>query len=264
MARIRSSLLPLARTGLFACLAVLITLPLAILAARFRYTSPPSSSWASMRTHILLNSVTAFLIVICFATGMASVLIVAPDAQLVGDEADLHHTLGFALLFLVAAQLALGFVARWWKGSKSNGGEEKETAADDTGSLDKENGKALSADERTAVSSRATPPRKTPLRWLHILFGIVTIALLYVQTWNGLHTEWGDMSDDKKPTPEAVQVVFWVFFLVPVGVYAVSLGAEGLRWLERVGGDEEEEAEVGEGEKVGGDATNNVTLQVAK
>ena len=60
------------------------------------------------------------------------------------------------------------------------------------------------------------------IRKIHIPFGIITVAGLYWQTWEGMHNEWTDMSVIKTNTPASVQVLFWVFFLGAVTAYLSS------------------------------------------
>jgi cytochrome b561 len=69
------------------------------------------------------------------------------------------------------------------------------------------------------------------LRRLHIIFGIIVIAGMYWNTWEGMHNEWAEMSTSGTVTPQAVQIVFWALFLILVSVYAVGVGQSTLNYV---------------------------------
>lgn len=62
------------------------------------------------------------------------------------------------------------------------------------------------------------------LRRLHIPFGIIAAAGLYWNTWEGMHNEWPEMSVAQTYTPNGVQVVFWVLFLISATAYGIGVG----------------------------------------
>lgn len=75
--------------------------------------------------------------------------------------------------------------------------------------------------------------RKHFLRRLHVPFGILVAGFLYWETWEGMHNEWAEMSTSLTVTPQGVQVVFWVLFLISVTAYLVAVGQVA---LDRVAG----------------------------
>jgi hypothetical protein len=62
------------------------------------------------------------------------------------------------------------------------------------------------------------------LRHVHVVFGIIVAAGMYWNTWEGMHNEWAEMSTSMTSTPQGVQVVFWVLFLISASAYAVGVG----------------------------------------
>jgi hypothetical protein len=68
-------------------------------------------------------------------------------------------------------------------------------------------------------------------RKIHIPLGIITVAGLYWQTWEGMYNEWAEMSVIETSTPLSVLVLFWVFFLVTVSAYTLAAGQAILEWL---------------------------------
>jgi len=91
----------------FACIAVLFTLPIALLAGRYLRSRGPV--WC--RIHMIFNSITVFLIVLVFGLGMASVSTQGLGTSFEGSNSDLHHQVGLAVFILVLIQAILGFVA---------------------------------------------------------------------------------------------------------------------------------------------------------
>jgi hypothetical protein len=67
-------------------------------------------------------------------------------------------------------------------------------------------------------------PSGSFLRRLHVPFGIIVAAGMYWNTWEGMHNEWAEMSTSMTVTPQGVQVVFWVLFLVSATAYGVAVG----------------------------------------
>lgn len=139
--------------------------------------------------HIALNSISALLIVITFALGMASIATSVPPlplrlclssrsqasltlmpstprrlrsagegTQFAGPDSDLHHKLGLALLLIVLFEAALGLFARSFPTRAKNEG------------------------------------RLHPVRAAHWAGGILASGLLYWLIWDGVYTEWAGMS----------------------------------------------------------------------
>lgn len=122
--------------------------------------------------------------------------------QFSGEGSDLHHQLGLAVFILVLLQGILGLLAH-----------------------------NLRPKNRPSTSSSSKKTR-SPLQITHILLGISTIGLLYWLIWNGLHTEWVGMSTEGTVTPESIQIIYWLFVLFPLVIYAFKLGNDSLSHLE--------------------------------
>ena len=91
----------------FACIAVLFTLPIALLAGRYLRSRGPV--WC--RIHMIFNSITVFLIVLVFGLGMASVSTQGLGTSFEGPNSDLHHKVGLSVFILVLIQAILGVTA---------------------------------------------------------------------------------------------------------------------------------------------------------
>jgi len=94
--------------AVFACLAVLFTMPLAILSGRF-LRSRLGSRW--LHVHIAFNLATCILFIIIFGLGMKAVKTANEGAQFNGPQSDIHHKLGLMLFILLLVQGMLGFSA---------------------------------------------------------------------------------------------------------------------------------------------------------
>ncbi|CAO1625685.1 unnamed protein product [Parajaminaea phylloscopi] len=187
----------------FACLAVLILLPIAVLIAHFKRGG---TQW--IRIHRLVNTAVALLIVVSFGLGVASMD--GKLTQLSGDDIDVHHQLGLGIFVLILLQVVMGFVAHRMRGPQSDRSAEGQHSAAE---------KAKAQDAKL----RMQPARRHWLRWLHIFVGILLTVMLYAQTWQGLHVEWHSMSDSGSYTPAAVEVIFWILVGVPVAAYVVDV-----------------------------------------
>lgn len=116
-------------------------------------------------------------------------------ALLVGqDDNDIHHTLGLAIIILFALQILLGWGSHYVKKQWSSS--------------------------------------KHPLRMLHVVLGIGTVALLYWETWNGVSIEWPAMTDQGEDIPLAVQIIFWLLLAFAVGLWSARYGADILERCE--------------------------------
>ena len=60
---------------------------------------------------MIFNSITAFLIVLVFGLGMASVSTQGLGTSFSGSNSDLHHKVGLSVFILVLIQTILGFIA---------------------------------------------------------------------------------------------------------------------------------------------------------
>jgi hypothetical protein len=173
----------------FACIAVLFTLPIAVLAGRYLRSRGPV--W--FRIHMIFNSITTFLIILVFGLGMGSVATQDTTTAFEGSSSDLHHKVGLSVFILVMIQASLGIIAHKFE----------------TGHI---------------------------TRKIHIPLGIVTVAGLYWQTWEGMHNEWAETSVMMTTTPMAVQVLFWVLVGAATSAYVLAAGNAGLDlWKVRPG-----------------------------
>ena len=91
----------------FACIAVLFTLPIALLSGR--YLRSRGQVWC--RVHIIFNSITVFFIILAFGLGMASVSTQGEGTSFGGENSDLHHKVGLAIFTLLLLQTILGIIA---------------------------------------------------------------------------------------------------------------------------------------------------------
>ncbi|PWZ02439.1 hypothetical protein BCV70DRAFT_196678 [Testicularia cyperi] len=190
-----------------ACIAVLFTIPLALLAARFKANSTPngksSSSW--FRWHVVLNTLSVLLIILAFGLGMGAVATANAGTQYSGPDSDIHHKLGLSVFILVLLQALLGALAHFTRGRASD-----KHGTNGTG--------------------------KHWSRKLHMVLGIATLGLLYWTVWEGMHIEWPSMSSTLTETPQSVQILFWIIFLVPVLAYLIGAGTSVLCQLQPCSG----------------------------
>ncbi|GBE83731.1 hypothetical protein SCP_0507870 [Sparassis crispa] len=97
--------------ALFACIAVLFTMPIALLAARYLRHGP---RW--FRIHVIFNGITTFLVILVFGLGMGAVSTQNLGTQFNGPYSDLHHKLGLTIFILVLAQTILGIFSHYYPG----------------------------------------------------------------------------------------------------------------------------------------------------
>jgi hypothetical protein len=161
---------------LFACIAALFTLPIALLAGRYLRNG---SKW--FKVHVIFNTITVLLIILVFGLGMGAVHSSHLGRQFAGPYSDLHHKVGATVLSIVLMQAIIG-VAAFYTNSGSF------------------------------------------LRRLHVPFGIIVAAGIYWNTWEGMHNEWAEMSTGGTVTPQSVQVLFWVLFLISATAYGIATG----------------------------------------
>jgi len=183
--------------AVFASLAALFVVPSAILMARYLRGSP---SW--YRLHSGLNLVTAIFIIIVFALGTRAVGSGGHGSQFSGTGADTHHQLGLAVFLIVMVQTILGLAAHYTK---------------------------------TNTNTDATFARgKSVFRYVHIVLGIATAALLYVQVYDGFY-EWDMTSDAGTLTPMGIKDAYWVLLALAVGAYLAGWLLEFRRKREQSG-----------------------------
>ncbi|KAJ6457373.1 hypothetical protein C8R45DRAFT_943318 [Mycena sanguinolenta] len=171
-----------------ACVATLFTAPAAILIGRYFRTR----RWW-FNTHLILQTLTAALIVPSFALGIQSIAHNGHGNQLTGKKADPHHDFGLAVLILFLVQFLLGVGAHY----THSAGYVKDN-----------------------VFPTLTTP-KNPLRHVHVVFGIIMTALLYACVKTGMD-EWDDVADNGTLVPKGVRVLYWVLFGLAVGAYFVG------------------------------------------
>ncbi|KAJ7146450.1 hypothetical protein C8R44DRAFT_864218 [Mycena epipterygia] len=138
--------------------------------------------------------------------------------QLTGPKKDAHHDLGLAIIVLFLLQFFLGVVAHF---THSAGPGTKDSA----------------------FPTLTTP--KSPLRHLHVVFGIVMTALLYAGVKTGMD-EWDMVSDMGTLVPKGIVVTYWVIFGLEVAAYVFG-------WvLEPIRGGRQVSIDLGSSEKVQG------------
>jgi len=94
--------------ALFACIAALFTLPVALIATRFMRKDP---RW--FRTHVIFNTLTTLLIILTFGLGIGAVQASDLGMQFAGPNSDLHHQVGAAVLSTTLMQFILGVLAHY-------------------------------------------------------------------------------------------------------------------------------------------------------
>ncbi|KIM73573.1 hypothetical protein PILCRDRAFT_15152 [Piloderma croceum F 1598] len=92
--------------AVFACIATLFTLPIALLVGRYRHTG---AIW--FKIHALFTGITIFLVVVVFVLGIGAVSSTHLGTQFSGIHSDLHHRVGLIVFVLFALQGILGIVA---------------------------------------------------------------------------------------------------------------------------------------------------------
>ncbi|GAA6035792.1 hypothetical protein JCM8097_005704 [Rhodosporidiobolus ruineniae] len=138
--------------------------------------------FAWLPSHYLLNGLAVVLVIVAFALG----------TDVAGGEwDDFHKRLGLALLLLFLLQPLLGALSHFLSPASP-----------------------LTSSRPSAVLA----PRLSPLRAIHILLGVVTVALGWTQVASGIYREWPKSSDAQSKVPKGVKVVFWL--LVGIGIAA--------------------------------------------
>lgn len=74
---------------------------------------------------------------------------------------------------------------------------------------------------RSQLLSDGFPHSRSPLRYLHIVFGILVLTTLYVQLWTG-YNEWAVASTAATYVPRGVRILYWVLIGIAVGGYIVG------------------------------------------
>jgi len=166
--------------ALFACIAVLFTLPIALLAGRYLRGG---SRW--FKVHVIFNTATTLLIILVFGLGMGAVASQDQGTQFNGPNSDLHHKVGLAVFLITLVQSLLGVVSHYF-------------------------------------------PARHISRRVHVGFGLIVSAGMYWETWEGLHNEWAEMSVSMTVVPASVQILFWVFFLLPAVAWGIAVGQKAL------------------------------------
>ena len=68
-------------------------------------------------------------------------------------------------------------------------------------------------------------------RKIHITVGIITVAGLFWQVWEGLNNEWAEASVSMTSTPLAVKVLFWIFVGISLTAYLLAAGQATLQFF---------------------------------
>lgn len=155
------------------------------------------------------------------------------DSQFIGPEATFHHKMGLCLFILICLQVAWGFTTRYLAHSQEQKRKKRRrahssTIGDDGRSITPVSSEDENEDAPAHVSSgrsrqSSSKKKRHWTQYTHIAFGLGLLILLYIQCWNGLHTEWPDMSEHGDPVPTAILVVFWILVAIPVGPYGIHV-----------------------------------------
>jgi len=92
--------------ALFACIAALFTMPIALLAGRYLRSGP---RW--FKVHAIFNTITILIIILVFGLGMGAVASGGHGTQFSGRGSDLHHKVGLVIFLIVVLQGIIGFLA---------------------------------------------------------------------------------------------------------------------------------------------------------
>jgi hypothetical protein len=90
----------------FACIATLFTLPVALLVGRYRHIGV---IW--FKIHVLFSGITIFLVIVVFGLGIGAVSSARLGTQFSGTHSDLHHRVGLIIFVLFALQGIMGIIA---------------------------------------------------------------------------------------------------------------------------------------------------------
>ncbi|KAF8881915.1 hypothetical protein BD779DRAFT_1473212 [Infundibulicybe gibba] len=181
--------------AVFASMATLLTAPLAILAARYFRRN---RSW--FLAHAILQTLTCLFVIIAFVLSAVAVRSSGNGWQFTGPHMDLHHDFGLAVFILVLVEGVIGLLAHYTRTLQFPG------------------------------ATRAFPTltaRKSPVRRIHVAFGIIIAGLLYALLYTGLN-EWDMVSDAGTFVPRGVRVMFWIIFAIEVAAYAVGWTREAI------------------------------------
>jgi cytochrome b561 len=194
-----------------ASVATLITAPAAILIGRYFR----SRSWW-FKAHLTLQTLTAILVITGITISLVAVNHNGNGTQLVGPHKDPHHDLGLSVLILFLVQFTLGVVAHYTH-SAAHGKD-------------------------SVFPTLMTP--KSPLRHIHVVFGIIITALLYAGVKTGMD-EWDNVADNATLVPKGIRVAYWVLFGLAVVAYFFGWILEPLR-----AGSHQDSFDAGSAEKV--------------
>ncbi|KAJ7239794.1 hypothetical protein B0H12DRAFT_1237513 [Mycena haematopus] len=192
-------------------LATLFTAPAAILIGRYFR----SRSWW-FKVHVTLQTLTAIFIVAGTIVSLVAVDHNGNGTQLVGRLKDPHHDLGLSILILFLLQFVIGVGAHFTHSAGHTKG--------------------------SAFPTLTTP--KNPLRHVHVVFGMVTTALLYAGVKTGMD-EWDNVADSGTRVPKGIRIAYWTLFGLAIAAYLFGWILEPIR-----GGRQQGSVDAGSTEKV--------------
>lgn len=107
--------------------------------------------------------------------------------------------LGLAAFVLVVVQAVGGYLAHY---------SRRPTPGFDA--------KILSSHEH--LVSHGFPTARSPIRYLHIVLGILVLTTLYVQVYTGFN-EWETTSDAGTVVPNSIKAIYWVLLGLAIAGY---------------------------------------------
>ncbi|KAF7347203.1 CBD9-like protein [Mycena venus] len=175
--------------------AALLTAPAAILIGRYFR----SRSWW-FKVHVTLQTFTAIFVITGTILSLVAVNANGNGTQLTGRLKDPHHDFGLSILILFLLQFVIGVGAHYTHSA---------------------------APAKGSVFPTLTTP-KSPLRHVHVVFGVIMTALMYAGVKTGMD-EWDNVADNGTLVPKGIRIAYWVLFGLAVAAYLFGWILEPIR-----------------------------------
>ncbi|KIK68369.1 hypothetical protein GYMLUDRAFT_68234 [Collybiopsis luxurians FD-317 M1] len=174
--------------AVFASITTLITVPAAILVARYFR----SRAWW-FKAHVILQALTVACTILFFILSTVAVASGGNGSQFVGPKKDPHHDLGLSVVILLLVEAVFGVAAHC----------------------------TFTKQSTTDGAFPTIKAEKSALRHVHGLYGVFIAAFLYAGVKTGMD-EWNMVADSKTMVPSGIQIAFWVIFSLEVAAYVVG------------------------------------------